>query len=794
MRLAQKDPAFTLVVAGTLALSIGFNATLFTIVSGMGATFRVAQPDRMVKLEWIDVAGSGVGVSYLDFADWRAAAKTLDAAATYTTGSMILTDRGLPADRVAGAYISEDTFGLLGEKPVLGRDLTADDNRPGAEPVCIIAQALWETRYERDSSIVGRTITINGVPVTVVGVMRKGFRFPLVHDLWQPIAALPGLAAQTRDARRLQAFGRLAPGARLEQARDELAAIGSSLARSYPATNANIRPTATQFSEGGFHIANPWDAMRAAVSIVLLIACANIANLLLGRAASRSTEIAIRTSLGASRWRIVRQLMIESGLLATLGGAAGVGVAIVGVRLWLASMPIANWPYWFHFEIDARAFAYIAEITLASALLSGIAPAVHISKGYPGERLKDAGRGDAAGPSVRRWTNALLGVEFALTFSLLAGAGLLARTLLAVYRADSIVDTSHVVLAGVDLPPQKYGMPAERIAFYSALESRVGADGSVEATALASDAPFYNAASWSLTRQVDQLTRTSDVPRVSYVLIGPRYFDTLRLRLIRGRVFTDLDGRPGHNTVIINQLLASRFFPRADPIGQQIRLTDPANPDEHAPWLTVVGVSPTVRQHYAQEIDPVAYVPYRQNPAGGMVLMTRSRSDAASLTPMLREQVRELDPDLPLTDIMALDWLVSGTRFANRVSATLFGISATLALLLATVGLYTIIAYAIHRRTREIGIRIALGAQRSQILWLFVSRVVRPLACGLALGLGGAFAVGRIIGGMLIQTSPHDPLTLIAISVVLIAAATAALVLPARRITRLEPASALRHA
>jgi putative ABC transport system permease protein len=384
-------------------------------------------------------------------------------------------------------------------------------------------------------------------------------------------------------------------------------------------------------------------------------------------------------------------------------------------------------------------------------------------------------------------------VEFALTLSLLASAGLLARTLLAVYRADSIVDTSHVMLAGVNLPPQKYGMPAELIAFYSALESRVGALGSVEAAALASNAPFYNAATWSLTRPVDKLTRTSDVPGVSYVLIGPRYFDTLRLHLIRGRVFTDLDGTPGHNTVIVNQLLASRFFPRVDPIGQQIRLTDPANPDQHAPWLTVVGVSPTIRQHYAQQIDPVAYVPYRQNPISGMLLITRSRSDGALLTPILREQIRELDPDLPLTDIMALEWLVSGTRFANRVSATLFGISATLALLLATVGLHTILAFAIRRRTREIGIRIALGAQPWQIVWLFVSRVVGPLVCGFTFGLAGALVVGRIIGGMLIQTSPHDPLTLIAISIVLIATAGAAIVLPARRITRLEPASALRH-
>ena len=268
--------------------------------------------------------------------------------------------------------------------------------------------------------------------------------------------------------------------------------------------------------------------------------------------------------------------------------------------------------------------------------------------------------------------------------------------------------------------------PADRIALYKKLEARVGGVGSVEAAAMASDAPFYRAPTWSLRLQGDGLTNTSDAPGVSYVLIGPRYFDMLRLRLIRGRAFTELDGTPGHETVIVNQLLASRYFAGTDPIGQRIRLTDPDNPDQRAPWLTVVGVSPTVRQHYAQEIDPVAYAPYRQNPVDGMMLMARARSDAAPLASVMREQLRQLDPDLPLVDIRALDWLVSGTRFANRVSATLFGISGALALLLATVGLHAIIAYAIRRRTREIGIRMALGAQASQIVWLFVARVVGP--------------------------------------------------------------------
>ena len=310
----------------------------------MGGEPRLNEPDRMARVGSLDAQGAEVGVSYLDFQDWERATKTLDAAATYSMAAMTLVDRGLAADRVAGAYISQETFTLLGEKPILGRDFNADDNRPGAERVVIIAQSVWENRYGSDPLIIGRIITVNGVQMGVVGVMRKGFRFPLVHDLWQPIAARPGLTTERRDVRKLQAFGRLAPGIRLEQARDELAAVASSLSKTYPATNANVRPAVEPFADDEFDLMNPWDAMRAAAGIVLLIACANIANLLLVRAASRSSEIAVRTSLGATRGRIVRQLLVESVLLATVAGALGLGVAMVGVRLWLASMPVANWP------------------------------------------------------------------------------------------------------------------------------------------------------------------------------------------------------------------------------------------------------------------------------------------------------------------------------------------------------------------------------------------------------------------------------------------------------------------
>jgi putative ABC transport system permease protein len=628
--------------------------------------------------------------------------------------------------------------------------------------------------------------------VIVVGVMREGFRFPLVHDVWQPLATQPELADQSRDVRRLRVFGRLAPGVDVERSRAELSAIALALSKAHPDTNTNVRPTIESFAGGGFDVTDPWNAMLIAVGIVLLIACANIANLLLARAAHRSHEIAIRISLGATRWRIMRQLLAEAALLAVVAGGVGIGLALLGVRLWLMSMPVANWPYWFQFAVDGRVLTYLGIISGGSAVLFGIGPALHMSKWYPGAQVKQGGRGGTTGPRTQRWTNVLLVAQFALTLSLLAGAGLLARTLIAVYRADSIVDTSNVILAGVDLPPESYATPEKRIALFSQLEARLSSVPFFEAAVLASGAPFYNAPVWTVRLQ-GQARLDVSASTASYVLIGSRYFDTLRLRLIRGRAFTDLDGTSGHHVAIVNQLFASRHFPGFDPIGQQIQLTDPDTPDVTAPWLTIVGVSPTVRQHYAQPIDPVVYVPYRHNPIGGMVVMARATSDLALVTPVLREQLRQLDPDLPLVNVSTLDWLVSGTQFANRVFATIFGLAAAFALVLAAVGLHAIIEYGVHQRRQEIGVRMALGAQSTQVVWLFVRRVFAPLAWGLAIGLVGAFGVGRFVSSMLIQTSPHDPATLVAISIVLIGVALAAAFRPARLATKVSPVVALRN-
>ena len=791
-RAAAKDRAFTAVAVGTLALSIGLNATLFTIVSGMDNVPPVDHPERLLSIGSVDGAGRPLSVSYRDFADWAATASSFDAVVATASAAVNLCDRDRPVERLAAAYVSPGTFAIVGERPILGRDFRPDDDRPGAAPVAILGASVWKDRYAGDRAIVGRTVAVNGVATTIVGVMRDGFRFPMVHDVWQPLAAMPGLTDGPRDARTLSVAARLVPGTTIAAARHEMDAIAARLARQYPATNANVGALLEPYG-GSFSLVNPWTVMLIAVTIVLLIACANIANLLISRAAGRSREIAIRSSLGATRWRLVRQLLVESLLLAAAGGGAGVFVALAGVRLLLASMPAANWPYWYHFHVDAHVLAYIVEVAVGAALMFGVGPALYLANRNPVAPLTVRANVTAGAAAAHRWSDALLAGQFALTLALLAGAGLLARTLIAVYRADARVETQHVLLAGIELPPPTYAAPARRLLLYTALEERVRNMPGVDAAALASGAPFYSASIWSVSIDGTAPSDRIAAPTTSYVAIGAHYFDTLRLRPVRGRAFTDRDGMPGVDTAIVNELFATRYLPGVDAVGWRIRLVDPNQPDPSPRWLTIVGVTPTVRQHYAEKIDPVVYVPYRSNPSAAMVLLTRAAGDPVALLPALREQLRQLDPELPLVDVRTLTSLVDGTRFGNKVFAALFSMAAGLGLLLAAIGLYAVTAYAVARRTAEIGIRIALGARAPQVVWLFVARTFAPLALGFIAGLAGAHGVGQFVSSMLIGTSPHDPATFVVTSLTLIAVVLAAAVMPARRAARIDAAVALRY-
>ncbi len=805
VRLLVKDRWFTLIAAAALALGIGVNSTVFTFVNAVlirGLPF--THPDRIVALGGTDSRGRQLGVSRLDFADWRDGARSFSGLAIFSGSTMNVSDEGRPAEQFSGTYGSANLFQLIGQRPLVGRDFRPEDDRPGAEAVVILGDGIWKNRYSSDPAIVGRSIKVNSIVATVIGVMPPDMKFPNNADVWMPVAQLPAeLRDSKRNVRSFQALGRLAAGVTLAQARSEVSGIAARLAHDFPDTNKDIQTAVDIFSDrvNGGPIRLVFLSLMGAVGFVLLIACANVANLLLARSAARSREISVRVSLGASRWRIVRRLLVESLLLAIVSGVLGYGLSMLGIRWFDSVTQDVGKPYWIKFTMDGTVFAFVAGICLGTGILFGLAPALHVSKTDVNEVLKEAsGRSGSAGLRARRWTSALIVVELALTIVLLAGAGFMVRSFVALYRADlSGIDASHLLTMRLNLPLAKYPRRETRTALYEQLEARLSGVGSVQASALTSNAPMQGGMDRELV--VDGRPVAAGVPRpsVTVLSVSNGYFETLRLPVVRGRTFTPIDGTPGHESVIVNQRFVAMHFPGEDPIGRRIQLIDatPRPVDPSAPVLsaTIVGVVPTVRQRNFSEADPdpVVYVPYRVDPQRFAILLVRGRGDAGALTAVVRNEMRAIEPDLPLFNIRTLDQSLAQQRWPFRVFGSMFATFALIALVLSAVGLYAVTAYSVSQRTQEIGVRMALGAQAGQVLWLVLRRGLVQLAIGLPLGIAGAFGVGKLLQSLLVQTSTRDPVTIGSIGVLMIAVSVVACVLPARRATRLDPMNALRN-
>ena len=793
IRLLTKDRGFTFAAVMTLALGIGAAGTIFTIFDGMFLKGLPSdRPDRIVAVRALDRQGRRLQLSPPEFDDWRKATGSFRGLAAYAGATAIIADEGRPPERVAASYISATAFTLLGERPLLGRVFTVADDQRGAPPVIILGEGVWQERYGGDSRIIGRSVTVNDKPVTVIGVMPARFRFPVVDNAWLPLAMAPQVRDRRRDARTLAVVGRLADGVAIPQARAELDAIAERLAREYPETDAGLHAAIGPYTDGFSGFDNPWSDALLAAGFLLLIGCANVASLLLARAAGRGRDLAIRTALGATRWRILRQLVVESTLLSTAAGCVGLGLTWAGVRLWIVSMPVANWPYWFRWDFDARVLAFLTIVSAATAVLAGVAPAAHLSGGGTAALMKSDARSGTTSRRARRWTSGLIACELALTIVLLAGAGLMLRTTIKLLQIDSIVDTSHVLMASVHLPEAKYSTPEERTRFVETFAERLDGVPAIRSSTVANAMPFYTAPSRALAVAGHPAVTEGPAPVVSYVTIGPQYFDTLGVHILLGRAFSSSDGTTGHPAAIVNQRFVQMFFGGQSPLGAGLSLTDPNAAQANAPRLTIVGVAPTIRQHYAQDLDPVVYVPYRQDPTPVPIVFARAVGDPSAAAPAIRETLRELDSNLVLFNVMPLEQLLAGTGFANRVFVTFFSVFAAFALLLSAIGLYAATRHTVTERRHEIGVRMALGADPPQIVWLFTRRMLVVLALGGLAGLAGAAAGTRLMRGFLVETSPSDPATLVSVTLLLALVAIAATVIPARRALRVDPAVALR--
>jgi predicted permease len=540
-------------------------------------------------------------------------------------------------------------------------------------------------------------------------------------------------------------------------------------------------------------------SLMGAVAFVLLIACANVANLLLARAAQRSREIAVRVSLGASRWQIIRQLLVESILLSLVGGVLGLGLAIIGIRMFDAALTAdVGKPYWMTFTMDPIVFLFLVSICVATGVIFGLAPALHVSRTDVNEVLKEAGgRSGTGGRRARRWTSALITVEVVLTLVLLAGAGFMMRSFLVLYRADLGFDPGPVLTTRLFLPLTKYPTAEPRAAIAQQIEDRLSGGSAWQAVGLTTNTPALGGFMRQLSVEGRPDVEVDKRPEVTMVAVSDGYFDALAIPVVRGRPFKRDDGLPGHESVILNQRFVALHFANEDPLGRRITLIDPVvSPVQSTPkTVTIVGVVPAIRQRNFQEptADPVAYLPFRADPQRNVALVVRAPGDPGRVTSLIREEMRAIEPDVPLVGIQTMNQLLAQQRWVFRVFGSMFAIFAGAALLLSAVGLYAVTAYSVAQRTAEIGVRKALGAQAVDVVWLVLRRGLLQLAVGLPLGIAGAVGVGRLLQSLLVQTSASDPLTIGAIALVMTCVSVGACLWPALRATRLDPVTALRY-
>jgi putative ABC transport system permease protein len=795
LRMLWKDRGFTAAAAAALALGIAVNTAVFTFVNAVlirGLPFPEA--DRILHLDSQNLLRNqeSIGVSYLDWQDWRRSVSTFEALGAWTGGSMTLSEPDRLPERLSGTLVSANTFRLLRQQPLVGRDFASDEDRPGSQPVAIIAYHVWQDRYGGDSKVLGRVIRINEVPTTIIGVMPEGMRFPVEANLWQPL--VPGSADERRNQRRLNVFGRLKPGASRRQVEAELAGIARTLATQYPDTNKDVTPVVRTFNErfNGGPIRLVFLSLMGAVGFVLLIACANVANLLLARSVQRTREVAVRVALGASRWRIIRQLLAESVLLAVLGGAAGLGLAAIGVRLFDRAVSDVGKPYWIVFTMDWKVFTFFALVCVATGILFGLAPAFQISRTNVNDVLKEGGRGQAGGIRARRFTSVMVVFQIALTLVLLPGAGLMVRSFLKLYRLDLGIDSTQMLTMRLNLVERRYPTADARRRFYDRLSTELANVAGATATTYASNPPLSGAMRRTLEIDGRAAPKSEAAPAISTVIVGDRYFSTLGLRMRRGREFDVRDGTAGVETAVVNERFVARFLTGENPLGRRIRLT--AGEREVGPWLTIVGVTPTIRQGSSREVEPdaVVYIPYRLEPLAVTSVLARGRGEPSVLSAPLRRAVQTIDGDLPVFDVRTLDGVLARQRWPYAVFGTMFALFALIALVLSSVGIYAVMAYSVNQRRQEIGIRMALGARTGTVAFSVLRGGLIQLLIGVVLGLAGGFGVTRLLGSLVVQMSPTDPLTFVAIIALLVAVTVAACLIPARRAARVDPLIALR--
>jgi predicted permease len=792
VRMLLKKPSFTAIAVLALAIGIGANSAIFSVVNAILLRPLPYRNFQRISMIWMDNPKLGVTEdwhSYPNYIDYKEQNQTFEDMAAFNDRIFNLTGAGDPV-RVVGVWASASLFSVLGVEPTLGRSFTEGEEEPGKDLVVVLSNGLWQRRFGGDPGIVGQAINMNGANRIVIGVMPANFAFPEKRtEVWIPLALTP----QRKQARTLISFkavGRLKPGVSMAQAQADLGPIAKRIDDQYFQSEYGIN--LVKLSDQETHKVRPaLLILLGAVAFVLLIACANVANLLLARAAIREKEIAIRLALGAGRSRIVRQLLTESAVLGIVGGAVGLLLAVWGLDALLALSP-ADVPRLDQTGIDIRVLAFTLAVSLLTGLIFGLVPAFQASNADLNDALKEGGRGTTGGMRGIRIRNLLVVSEIALSLVLLVGSGLLIRSFIRLQQFELGFNPEHLLTMRIQLPGSKYREPNQIAGFYKQLLERMEAIPGVQsAGAISSIFLTDTPQSTSFTIEGRPAFTGMESIEVPFDSVSTDYFRVMGIPLLAGREFDEHDAIGTTPVAIINQTFARRFFPGEDPVGKRYVYGGPSPENK---WITIVGVVADMRRTgFDRPVRPETFLPQFQNPANALTIVARTSGDPASLAGALRDEVWAIDKDQSVFDIKTMRQTLSEMLSQRRFNTLLFGIFAAVALILAAVGIYGVMSYAVAERTHEIGLRMALGAQTSDVLNLIVRQGMRLAIIGLAAGLAASFALTRVMSTLLYGVSATDPLTFILIPVVLAGVALAACFVPARRAMRVDPMVALRY-
>jgi predicted permease len=798
VRMLVRTPGLSAAAILTIALGVGLTTHTFSIVYGSvvrGIPYPGAE--RLVGLSQ-GVPADGIhqrNVPLHDYLDWREQQTSFEDIGALSTGTVNLSDDDRRPDRFLGAFTTWTALPLTGAVPVLGRVFREDEDRPDAEAVIVLGYDVWQNRYGGDPAVIGRSVRANGKLHTVIGVMPERFAFPFNSHVWLPLARDPH-AVERGGGNWLEVFGRLKPGVTLDAARTELTAISARLAEAFPATNSGVVAELAPYTERYMPAqitATLW-VMLAAVFGVLLIACSNVANLLLARAVTRSREMAVRTALGASRSAVMRLMLVESLVLALAGGALGLTLSHIGIGLFNATLVDIEKPFWIDIGMFPAVLLFSVAMTLLASVVSGTIPAIKASGAGIAELLKDGSRG--SGVRVGRFAAALVVGEIAISFGLLIAAGFMVKSVINVSTVEMGFDTQRVLTARVGLPQLDYPEATDWLAFQDRLVERAAALPGVRGVALTSHLPMNDANMYWYGVEGVGYASDRDYPFANSATVAPGFFSTMGTRIVAGRDFTEADNADGLQVTIVNGSFARRAFGDEPALGRRIRT---GRSDSESPWRTIVGVVPDLRIGGGvggigsdERIPEMFYIPLRQAPQRFVSIALRTAGEPMALAPDLRELVAALDPNLPIYDVDSMEGVIETNTWAFGLFGSLFGMFGGSALFMAAVGLYGVMAFSVNRRRQELGIRMALGARPRDIARLVFGKASVQVGIGLALGLALGFGLATPLRVMMFDVNVLDPTVYLSIALVLAATATLACLVPARRATRVDITEVLR--